>query len=226
MPTYSKPLVREETINVNGVSGASSSWVHSSIPTSSTSRNSITAGKHVEFRKRSEDEELFSRLEESLQKEQQLEDRLRKQISENRKLSAINEEAQAKLEEVTEDLRQLEGKVTKERRALMEDNVDLQRRLDELTPLLAEKEAQIAKLLNEKEGLNSRLRTATTQLSALQNRVEEQKREESLMSEMDSERRQEIERLQNKIRQMESEVDSFRSKENNYLVSPGTREQT
>lgn len=167
---------------------------------------------------------MFSRLEESLQKEQRLEDQLRKQIFENRRLSAITEEAQAKVIEVTEDLRQMEGKITKERRALMEDNVDLQRRLDELTPLLAEKEAQIAKLLNEKEGLNSRLRTATTQLSALQNRVEEQKREESLMSEMDSERRQEIERLQSKIRQMESEVDNFRSKENNYLVSMVTKE--
>uniref|UniRef100_A0AC35FSB7 Uncharacterized protein n=1 Tax=Panagrolaimus sp. PS1159 TaxID=55785 RepID=A0AC35FSB7_9BILA len=131
----------------------------------------------------------------------------------NRQLSAVNEEIQSKLEGLTDELRQIEGKVTKERRTLLEDNIDLQRRLDELTPLLAEKEAQIARILNEKEGLSSRLRTTTTQLSSLQNRLEEQKREESILSEMDSERRQENEKLQQRIRSLENEIENYRKRD-------------
>uniref|UniRef100_A0AC34GQU3 Uncharacterized protein n=1 Tax=Panagrolaimus sp. ES5 TaxID=591445 RepID=A0AC34GQU3_9BILA len=217
-----KPYFREDTVTMPH----EHEW--SSAPGSSM-YNSNNSRKRVEFHDKTQtfngqnqqqqqysgrsDEELFLQLEDAIKKEQKLDEKLKKQVAENRHLSAVNEDLQAKYEVLTDELQQITGKVTKERRTLLEENIDLQRRLDELTPLLAEKEAQIARILNEKEGLSSRLRTTTTQLSSLQNRLEEQKREESILSEMDSERRQENEKLQQKIRSLENEIEDIRRRE-------------
>uniref|UniRef100_A0A914YCZ9 Uncharacterized protein n=1 Tax=Panagrolaimus superbus TaxID=310955 RepID=A0A914YCZ9_9BILA len=170
-----QPYFREDTVTLPPNDHDSHPW--SSAPPSSM----YNSRKRVEFHDKTQtfngqqqqnsgrsDEELFLQLEDAIKKEQKMDEKLKKQIAENRHLSAVNEDLQAKYEVLTDELQQITGKVTKERRTLLEENIDLQRRLDELTPLLAEKEAQIARILNEKEGLSSRLRTTTTQLSSLQ----------------------------------------------------------
>uniref|UniRef100_A0A915EIL7 Uncharacterized protein n=1 Tax=Ditylenchus dipsaci TaxID=166011 RepID=A0A915EIL7_9BILA len=157
-----------------------------------------------EGRQRFQDEDLFLKLEQAFQNEHILEERLKSQMAENRKLSM----AKADLED---RLHSIEGKMSKERRSLMEDGVELQRRLDELTPLLAEKEARIAKLENEREELGDRLRSANLKISSIQARMDERKREESLYSELDSDRKQEIERLRQKLRIMEKTLEEHQS---------------
>lgn len=57
--------------------------------------------------------------------------------------------------------------MSREKRALMEDNVELQRRLDNLTPLIAEKEAKIARLENEKETCSDKLRSLSLEITSL-----------------------------------------------------------
>ncbi|KAI1718787.1 patched family protein [Ditylenchus destructor] len=152
------------------------------------------------------DEDLFLKLEQAFQNEYMLEEKIKSLTAENRKLASTKED----LDTITE-------RMSRERRSIMEDNVELQRRLDELTPLLAEKEARIAKLENDKEQSSARLRSANMELSNLRARVDERKREESLLSEIDSDRKQEIERLREKIRNLEMELTDQRSRENNLL---------
>lgn len=90
-----------------------------------------------------------------------LDEKLKAQIAENRKLNAQRHELEKKLH-------LFEGKHGRERRSLLEDNVELQRRLDELTPLLAQKAARIGQLEEEKEQTSARLRNADMQLNSLQ----------------------------------------------------------
>uniref|UniRef100_A0A7E4VFJ9 Calponin-homology (CH) domain-containing protein n=1 Tax=Panagrellus redivivus TaxID=6233 RepID=A0A7E4VFJ9_PANRE len=224
MSSLRKSYNREDTVNItNPLAEAINNWPM-------VSGTSYGQRKHVGFHSTpprtsnppissstEQEDELFLRLEESIQREQRLEERLKKQIAENRRLSTANEEAQSRLELVNDELRLIEEKVTKERRGLLEDSVDMQRRLDELTPLLAEKEAHIARLLNEKGDLSSRLRSTKNQLGHLQKELETQKREESILSELDSEQRHEIERLNHKIRSLESEIETYKMKESSHI---------
>ncbi|KAH7718762.1 Protein F48E3.9 [Aphelenchoides avenae] len=159
--------------------------------------------EHVEERR---DDELFLKLEEAMEREHRLEEQLRSQKSENRRLSTERDNLERRLSVI-------EGSITKETRQLTEDNIELQRRLDELTPLLAQKEAQIARLEGEKETLDTRLRTANLQVSSLQSRVEEKSREGSFASERETDRRREADRLRDTIRQLEGDIAELKIKE-------------
>ena len=55
--------------------------------------------------------------------------------------------------------------------------MELQRRLEGLTPLLAEKEAQLVKLEQELDAANTKLRSQSKQLSALQANLDERTKE-------------------------------------------------
>uniref|UniRef100_A0A914C0W5 Uncharacterized protein n=1 Tax=Acrobeloides nanus TaxID=290746 RepID=A0A914C0W5_9BILA len=165
----------------------------------------------------SDEDALFEKLEESIQREHQLEERLKSIFGENERLLAEKQRLEERLDAVTDDVDKFEERLSKERRTLMEENVELQRRLDELTPLLAEKEAQIARLADEKEATSSKLRNVTLQLNTLQSTINELKREESFHSELETTRRQESERYSERIRQLEEDLEDQKQREINLL---------
>ncbi|VDO56411.1 unnamed protein product [Onchocerca flexuosa] len=101
----------------------------------------------------------------------------------------------------------------------MEEVVELQRRLDYLTPALAEKESHVTKMEIEKDELAEKLRHATNQLSEIQITMDEKSREDRMLSDVEKERKSEIDRLMKTIRHLENTIEEMENKETSLIVS-------
>ncbi|VDK53055.1 unnamed protein product [Anisakis simplex] len=176
--------------------------------------------------------EMLQKLEEAYQRELRMEERFKQKLKEYRLIEEENERLLSRIKDVENGLSKAEENYTRDKRALMEEIVELQRRLDDLTPSLADKESYIAKLENEKDLLMKKVRNATNQLNDLQSnhprikaKFDEQKREEVILSNLEIERREEIEKLAKNIRKLENELSENKEKERSFMeeIAAGRR---
>ncbi|VDN59246.1 unnamed protein product [Dracunculus medinensis] len=121
-------------------------------------------------------------------REIRIEERLKEKMNEIHELENDNEKLLRKIQEIETMISKSSEKNIHDKRALMEEIVELQRRLDNLTPSLAKK-------LKMNEG----------------------KREESALSILEAERREEIEKLIRNIRKLEMELDEQKEKERSLI---------
>uniref|UniRef100_A0A914ZC44 Uncharacterized protein n=1 Tax=Parascaris univalens TaxID=6257 RepID=A0A914ZC44_PARUN len=169
--------------------------------------------------------EMLQKLEEAYQRELRMEERLKQKIKEYRLIEEENERLLNRIKDAECGLGKAEESYSRDKRALMEEIVELQRRLDDLTPTLAHKESHIAKLENEKDVLANKLRSTTNQINTLQMKFEERKREEAVLSNLEAERRDEIERLTKNVRRLENELGEHKEKERSLIeeIAAGRR---
>ncbi|GMT32394.1 hypothetical protein PFISCL1PPCAC_23691 [Pristionchus fissidentatus] len=164
-------------------------------------------------RNRSTDTDLLHRLEEYSQKLLGLERKLKEKMRESRSKEESINSLQNRLRELEGNLNTRTDSDAQQKRALMEEILDLQRRLDELTPILAQKEALIARLENEKDELNVRMRGMQSENSQLHIRMGDRGREESMRVEQEEERRRERQRMEMVVREKEGEVEAARTRD-------------
>lgn len=157
--------------------------------------------------------ELLHKLEESYQRERKLEERLERKIIEIERIAYENSQLSERIEELESKLQKSEESFARDKRALMEEAVELQRRLDYLTPAIADKESHIAKLENEKDELNDKLRNATNQLSDLQMKMDENNREQKALFDLEGGRKNDVDKLLKTIRRLENTVEEMKNKE-------------
>ncbi|GMR32634.1 hypothetical protein PMAYCL1PPCAC_02829 [Pristionchus mayeri] len=162
---------------------------------------------------RSSDTELLHRLEDYSQKLLGLERKLKEKMRESRSKEESIHSLQSRLREIEGNLNAKAEADGQQKRALMEEILDLQRRLDELTPILAQKEATIARLENDKDELNAKMRGIQSENGHLQIRLSDRGREESMRVEAEEERRRERQRIEIIMREKETEIEAARSRD-------------
>ncbi|KAM3729185.1 Laminin-like protein [Dirofilaria immitis] len=164
-----------------------------------------------------EQAELLHKLEESYQRERNLDERLKQKTTEIERIAYENTQLLEYIEELKMKLQKCEENFARDKRALMEEVVELQRRLDYLTPALADKESHVAKMEIEKDELADKLRHATNQLSEIQIRIDEKSREDRALVDVEEERKNEIDRLLKTIRYLENTIKEMENKETSMI---------
>uniref|UniRef100_A0AC35TTM6 Myosin_tail_1 domain-containing protein n=1 Tax=Rhabditophanes sp. KR3021 TaxID=114890 RepID=A0AC35TTM6_9BILA len=137
--------------------------------------------------------------------------------AEIRDLTKDKTNLERKMYDYSERVVESEDKIIRERRTMMEENGSLRKRLDNLTPLMAQKESLLQKALAEKDTAESQLVAAKQETHMLHIRFEERSREKQAFSDIEIGRRNEIERLNEKIRELDTENSQIKVVEQNLI---------
>uniref|UniRef100_A0A0K0FYW4 ERC protein 2-like n=1 Tax=Strongyloides venezuelensis TaxID=75913 RepID=A0A0K0FYW4_STRVS len=146
-----------------------------------------------------------------------LESKLSQKNAEINELMRIRVELEEKLWELSNKITKKDEKLNKERNSLVDDNIVLQKRLDDLTPILSQKESIISRLEIEKDNLIVRLKSMQQECKGLKLKYEEKEKEKMAFSELEYRRKQEIERLLEKIKEFDSENIQLKINEQSYI---------
>ncbi|CEF68978.1 Hypothetical protein SRAE_2000363100 [Strongyloides ratti] len=146
-----------------------------------------------------------------------LESKLSQKNAEISELMRLRVELEEKVWELSGNLAKKDELSNRNRNVLLDENIVLQKRLDDLTPILSQKESIISRLEAEKDNLIIRLRSAKQECKGLQLRYEEKEKEKVSINELEGRRKQEIERLVEKIKEFDNENIQLKMNEQSYI---------
>uniref|UniRef100_A0A0K0DYM4 Lebercilin domain-containing protein n=1 Tax=Strongyloides stercoralis TaxID=6248 RepID=A0A0K0DYM4_STRER len=146
-----------------------------------------------------------------------LESKLSQKNAEINELMRLRAELEEKLWELSENIAKKDEISSRNRNVLVDENIVLQKRLDDLTPILSQKESIISRLEAEKDSLIIRLKSAKQECKGLQLKYDEKEKEKLTIDELENRRKQEIERLVEKIKEFDNENAQLKINEQSYI---------
>uniref|UniRef100_A0A0N4Z462 CULLIN_2 domain-containing protein n=1 Tax=Parastrongyloides trichosuri TaxID=131310 RepID=A0A0N4Z462_PARTI len=146
-----------------------------------------------------------------------LESKLSQKNAEINELLRIKSELEDRIYDINEKISKKEEQRNRDRHTLMDENILLQKRLDDLTPILSQKESSISRLEADKDNLMIKIRSLQQECKNLHIKYDEKEKEKMAFSELENRRRNEIERLFEKIKEYDNENMQLKLNEQSYI---------